>query len=285
MRKVLLATTALVAMGSVTAANADISIGGNYEWEYTSTDTGNTFSDDVHVKVAAVNAADNGMTFTANVVLTDGSVDSQHIKVTGDFGTVYLGDVDGNSAASLMDGALGRNKDIETQVALGDADTVASSGAHDIIYMTPKMGGFQVGFGTSLTDSDSVANDGASDAGLTYSISGVNLYAGATSGMAINQSNFGVSTTIAGLTIGVGSASESGTSGAKSNDIGVNYTLANGIKIAALSANGTNADGVTKTKASNFGASYPVVPGVKLNAETGKVGGANYSWIAVNMSF
>jgi hypothetical protein len=285
MRKVLLATTARVAMGSVTAANADISIGGNYEWEYTSTDTGNAFSDDVHVKVSAVNAADNGMTFTANVGLTDGGIDYQHIKVTGDFGTVYLGDVDGNSAASLMDGALGRNKDIETQVALGDADTVASSGAHDIIYMTPKMGGFQVGFGTSLTDSDAVANDGASDAGLTYSISGVNLYAGATSGMAVNQSNFGVSTTIAGLTIGVGSASESGTSGAKSNDIGVNYTLANGIKIAALSANGTNADGVTKTKASNFGASYPVVPGVKLNAETGKVGGANYSWIAVNMSF
>ena len=34
MRKVLLATTALVAM-SVTAAHADISISGNYEWEYT----------------------------------------------------------------------------------------------------------------------------------------------------------------------------------------------------------------------------------------------------------
>jgi hypothetical protein len=33
MRKVLLATTALVAM-SVTAAQADISISGNYEWEY-----------------------------------------------------------------------------------------------------------------------------------------------------------------------------------------------------------------------------------------------------------
>ena len=36
MRKVLLATTALVAM-SVTAAHADISISGNYEWEYTHT--------------------------------------------------------------------------------------------------------------------------------------------------------------------------------------------------------------------------------------------------------
>ena len=39
MRKVLLATTALVAM-SVTAAHADISISGNYEWEYTTNDAG-----------------------------------------------------------------------------------------------------------------------------------------------------------------------------------------------------------------------------------------------------
>jgi hypothetical protein len=285
MRKVLLATTALVAMGGVTAASADISLSGNYEWEYESKDDGNRFSDDVNIKLAAVNAADNGMTFTAKVGMTDGGIDYQHIHIAGDFGTVYLGDVDGNSAASLMDGALGRNKDIETQGGLGDSDTVSTSGAHDIIYMTPKMGGFQVGVGTSLTDLDNTANDGASDAALTYSISGINLFASGTSGMATNTSNFGASTTIAGLTIGVGAKSASGTSSAKSNDIGVNYTLANGIKIAALSANGTATNGTTKIKASNFGLSYPVVPGVALNAETGKLGTANYSWVAVNMSF
>jgi hypothetical protein len=287
MRKVLLATTALVAMGGVTAASADISIGGNYEWEYTSLDTGTTFGDDVNIGITATNAADNGMTFTARVGLTDGGIDYQNIKVDGDFGTLILGNID-DSAASAMDGVLGRNKDIETQVALGATDTaIGGTGIAypDIIYMTPKMGGFQIGVGTSLTDADATANDGNSDAALTYSLSGISLYAGATSGRAVNQSNFGIGTTVAGLTIGVGSKSESGTSSAKSNDIGVNYTLANGIKIAALSANGTAADGTTKTKASNFGASYPIVPGVALNAETGKVAGANYSWIAVNMKF
>ena len=147
------------------------------------------------------------------------------------------------------------------------------------------MGGFQIGLGTELTDLDNTANDGASDAALTYSISGVNLFASATSGSAIESSNFGVSTSIAGLNIGVGSRTEGGSSQGKSNDIGVNYTLSNGIKVAALAANGTAANGTTKVKATNFGLSYPVVPGVKLNAETGKVAGANYSWIAVNMSF
>ena len=56
----------------------------------------------------------------------------------------------------------------------------------------------------------------------------------------------------------------------KANDVAVKYTLANGITIAALSANGTGADGL-KDKASNVGVSYTLVPGVKLNAESGKL--------------
>ena len=55
MRKVLLATTAIAAMG-VTAAQADISISGNYEWEYTTNDTGTAWSDDGHIRLSTCNA-------------------------------------------------------------------------------------------------------------------------------------------------------------------------------------------------------------------------------------
>jgi len=297
MRKVLLATTALVAFGGITAANADISISGHYEWEYTQTDAGSTFGSDSHVNIKGTIAADNGMTFTAVTVLGNGNLDSNHIKVDGDFGTVYLGDVDGNSAASLMDGALGRNKDIEGQGGLGSetsdagtADTaVFLDGGADIIYMSPSVGGLQIGFSADLTDSDASATDGAVDMAATYSMAGVNLFASSTSGQTFDESNFGVSANLAGLNIGVGSRSEGGSSQAKSNDVGVNYTLANGLKIAALSASGTGRNGTTKIKMSNFGASYSIVPGVKLNAESGVLTKAgvdeNYTWVAVNMSF
>ena len=307
MRKVLLATTALVAVGGITAANAaDISISGNYEWEYTQKDTGSTFSDDGHINIQAVNAADNGMTFTAMTTFGGGTAanttQNNYIQVDGDFGTVYLGNVDGNSASSLMDGALGRNKDIEGQGGLGSeathsgtADTAIflDNGA-DIIYMSPKVGGLQIGVGADLTDSDAIASDGAMDMAVTYSMAGVNLFMSGTSGQAFDKSNYGVSTTLAGLTIGIGSMSESGTnagvrSAAKSNDVGLQYTLPGGIKLAALSAKGTGRDGTTKIEASNFGASYSIVPGVKLNAESGVFTknnvDSNYTWIAVNMSF
>jgi len=283
MRKILLATTALVAMTGVTAANADISISGNYEWEYTTNDDGSTWGDDGHINVTAVNAADNGMTFTAFASLETGSASSSnteaaYVQVDGDFGTIIFGDID-DSMASTMDPGLGRNNDIETQVSLGSADTNVGAAGTDIHYKSPKIGGLQVGFSKDLNDADNLTTDGKSDMALLYTMGGVTMHYGATD----DQSNFGVKGSLAGFTIAAGAKKTDGTS-AKANDIAVKYTLANGITLAALSANGTDATGA-KTKAQTYGASYSIVPGVKLNAETGSVGDTNYTWVAVNMSF
>jgi hypothetical protein len=282
MRKVLLATTALVAM-SVTAAHADISISGNYEWEYTTNDAGTTWGDDGHINIKATNAADNGMTFTAMSVLTNNSsattnMEAAYIQAVGDFGTIILGDYD-DSAATAMDGALGRNNDIESQVGFGGADTALTAIGADIIYMSPSISGFKIGMSKDLTDSDAVATDGKTDLGITYSMGGASVYYGTVD----DERNMGIKGSMAGFTIAVGNKSTSGTT-QKSNDIAVKYTLGNGMTVAAVSANGTTAAGA-KVKASNVGASYSIVPGVKLGVESGKLDAANYTWIGVNMSF
>jgi hypothetical protein len=286
MRKVLLATTALVAVAGVTAANADISISGNYEFEYVTDDDGAEFLDDSSLKVTASTAADNGMTWTAVQSLGGGSdaagdinMDSAYVQVTGDFGRVIFGDAE-NSAAQVLSSPLGRNQDIEGQLGQGSAETrIGIGGLSDITWYSPNISGFQVGVSKDLTDADASTTDGTTDFGIKYSMAGATVFYGATEDLA----SVGVSASLAGFTVGVGSKSESGTS-VKANDVGVNYTLANGIKIAALSANGTDSAGA-KTKRSNFGASYSIVPGVNLNAETGKLGSTNYTWVAVNMSF
>ena len=295
MRKVLLATTALVAVAGVTAANADISISGNYEWEYRNLDTGTDFADDGHINITAVNAADNGMTWTAKSVLTNSSdsgtaagtgsnavAESAYIQVEGEFGRVVFGDM-ADSAASSMDGALGRNNDIETNGGLGAADTAIGAAGTDIAYFSPNLSGFQIGFSKDLTDADNNANDGKTDIGVTYSMGGASVYYGS----ADDDRSFGVKGSMAGFTVAVGNSSTSGTTN-KANDVAVKYTLANGITLAALSANGTGADGL-KDKASNVGLSYAIVPGVTLKAESGKLdengSSTNYSWVAINMAF
>ena len=284
MRKVLLATTALVAM-SVTDAHADISISGNYEWEYTQQDTGDTWGDDGNVNIKATNAADNGMTFTAVMSLETSATTSagdntgaSYIQIDGDFGTIVLGDYD-DSAGTAMDGALGRNNDIETQGGLGGADTALTGIGADIIYMSPSISGFKIGVSKDLTDADNDLNDGKTDMAITYSIGGADVYYGVQD----DETSVGVRGSMAGFTIAVGNKSTSGTT-AKDNDIALKYTLANGMTVAALSANGTTSAGV-KVKASNIGASYSIVPGVKLGVESGKLDAANYTWVGVNMSF
>ena len=64
MRKILLATTALVAM-SVTAAQADLSISGAYQFEYKQVSSGsNAASSDGNITFKGTNAADNGITYS-----------------------------------------------------------------------------------------------------------------------------------------------------------------------------------------------------------------------------
>ena len=283
MRKVLLATTALVAVGGITAANADISISGNYEWEYEMTDTGTVYDDDGHINITAVNAADNGTTWTAKSVLTNSdsatvNMESAYIQVAGDFGRIVFGDM-ADSAASSMDGALGANNDIETEGGLGAAATAIGAAGTDIAYFSPVISGLQVGFSKDLTDVDADPDDGKTDIGVTYTMGGAQVYYG----MADDDKAFGIKATMAGFTVAVGNSSTSGTT-RKANDIAVKYTLANGITLAALSANGTSDVGA-KARASNVGLSYALTPGVKLNAESGKLDAANYTWIALNMSF
>ena len=151
----------------------------------------------------------NGTTWTAKSVITNSSdagnqvnAEAAYVQVEGDFGRIVFGDMD-DSAASAMDGALGRNNDIETQGGLADADTAIGIGAAaDITYMSPSLSGFQVGFSKDLTDADNDADDGKTDIGVTYSMGGASVYYGT----ADDDRSFGVKGSMAGFTVAVGNS-------------------------------------------------------------------------------
>ena len=277
MRKVLLATTALVAM-NVTAAQAfDLSIGGNYEFEYTTSDTGDTASSDGQIGFSASKTADNGVTWSWNGDMNNVNAtgfEGSYIKASSaEMGSLYLGDVD-NNALTMMDGALGINNDIESQnmSAATGASTVTANGNSEINYISPSIAGMKLGIAMDV-------DNGKTGYAVTYTMAGVGLYYGVTE----TQSSVGAKGSFAGFTIAAGSKSTDDSS-AKASDIALKYTLDNGITLAGVSARGTLANG-TKVKYNNIGASYAITDGVAAKVESGDDNGAGYTWASVHVTF
>ena len=282
MRKVLLATTALVAM-SVTAAQADISIKGAIEQKYVSGDAGDTMSTDGNITITGSMTTDSGLTFTVvqnnsiqQVVSADAAtsngVEDAYVSVSSaDMGTIQLGA--GDDIFDRMDGALGQNNDIESNgLSTLAANTAFGGAAQAINYMSPKIGGLQVG----------LYNEPGQDVSgftATYSLAGASIYYGSKE----DASNVGISASLAGFKINAGSRKVANTS-EKASDIGVSYTLENGIKIAALNARGTTSGGA-KVKYNNFGASYSIAPGASVAIEQSDADGAAATYMALHVAF
>jgi len=292
MRKVLLATTALVAMSVTGAQAADISISGNLETNYLNTGGGDSMKLDGNVYLTATTASDNGVSYevvwgqriepktidvtssAAGADKTDtGHIQQASLKISSpDIGSLYLGQAD-DDAPGMMDGALPQNNDIEsTNHAKGSWETALGGGDVGITWISPNVGGFQIGATTNPGKStDATA--------VTYTMGGVSAYYG-TNG---NRSNVGVKGSVAGFTISVGASKVDGTK-TKTNDMGFKYSLANGITLAGLVAKGTDANGAEK-KYNNVGASYTLAPGVSLKVEAGEADNAGFTFIGVNTAF
>ena len=88
MRKILLATTALVAVGGVSAASADISISGAASYTYVSgSGTGfasdsNSNSTTTDFDIDGSSVLDNGMTIAGKISLHEAGVDDDGFSIT-----------------------------------------------------------------------------------------------------------------------------------------------------------------------------------------------------------
>ena len=116
MRKVLLATTALVMMGGVSAAYADISVSGGHELKYqswskkTSTTANNSkVSSGATYTISGSSVLDNGMTISGKIYsdnVADGSgFESQGFSISDDWGTIGVADDESGDAFATAIGS------------------------------------------------------------------------------------------------------------------------------------------------------------------------------------
>ena len=142
MRKVLLASTALFALGSVSAMAADITISGGFELGYDSEadqSDGTRISSETDWNVKFSNTTDSGITTSLNYGFDEsGTVDDQNYSISGSFGTLAVA-----NSADGDDGAVD-GMDVE-------ADTVAENSvwaSHTSGYTTAYSGGWSASVGT-----------------------------------------------------------------------------------------------------------------------------------------
>ena len=126
MRKILLATTALVAAGGISAASADISISGSSSFNYVTQSVQGAGEDnaeerdmstEVDFSIKASSMLDNGMVATGQLDIhenSDKSIDDSGFTLSGDFGTVGFG--------GLANDAHGK---IETDITADEGTTIA----------------------------------------------------------------------------------------------------------------------------------------------------------------
>ena len=146
MRKILLASTALVAFGTVAANAADVAITGSTDWHYINYDnTSNsgaqngTFVDmDTDVDITFSTTTDSGLSLTMGFGLQEDGVDDQHLDIAGDFGTLRLSNLKDGLADSAMDESVADNySSLSPGLAMHGADLATNT----IMYTLPSMSG------------------------------------------------------------------------------------------------------------------------------------------------
>jgi hypothetical protein len=270
MRKVLLATTALVAM-SVTGAQADVSISGNQNFEMLDNGTVTSWSVDGDVQIKSTNTTDSGLTLTAahhintsrgsleiddtvDITDDDGHVDDSYLDIAGDFGSIRLGDTD--DALDRMDGSMPSNWD-----EAGNGGFAIGNDGERASIMLPTVSG-------ATAYASSSAEGTYTGMGINYTNGPVTaMYQSGTEGTT-DKTLIAVNFTMAGLTVGFGSGDQDAIVAAvrtktEYSAMGAKYTVNDALKVYYTSQ---------KTKglstANAIGGYYQVAPGLQLAAET-----------------
>jgi len=280
MRKVLLATTALIAVGTVQAASADVTISGSYEWQYNTFDksgtdyssgttSDNSVSEEIDVNIGFSSTTDSGLTLAMGYSLIEGSsTESVGATISGDFGTIGLPDAGfgefGDKFATAVDvaadpGSPFTESAVQTAAAVvydTPGDEMVASTNSGLNYLSPDMNGFQfsIGYANAGAASHADVTAGGFQYGMDAGDASITLkYAMSATADSSSGAADGIDATSLGLVIGLGDAtvtvaqntaeSDNGTSAAydyKSTGVGIGYTVSDSLSVAAYTASGEN---------------------------------------------
>ena len=284
MRKVLLATTALVALGGVSAASADISVSMANEFKYTSwsdntAETGGTnktnWANTTSAKISASTVTDNGLSMTSYAAQdgSSGAFDDFGFSIAGDWGTLgFQGSDSGDAFETAADVTPDEGNSISTTIDYvlpADASVEDSS----VSYKSPNINGFQLAFG-SLPNGNSDASSMGAQYSMTSGDATITVKYAASSGGKATTGAAEVEATSMGLVVGYGNATvtlaqntkENGTYDFTGDSVGITYKMSDSMTLSAYTGTTDDAkDSTHEVKDTGLGVAYTITPGLVLN--------------------
>jgi hypothetical protein len=296
MRKVLLATTAIVAVAGV--AQAEVSVSGSYEFGYVSvSDDRTSDNDDMYndheIKFSFSSTTDSGLSFGAASELegdadtTNGAVmDESSMYVSGDFGKIEMGQNDGAGPTFVTFPAYGLNN-------LGSYDagtyTVNSAGTsldgvypfpqygrdgdnNKISYFSPNMGGFSFGYsysdeGTDNADTAAGMSWSGDMAGVGVAFTAMMEDSGESTDTTENSA-YGLSLTSGDMELAVSTGTtKTGTTIDSSTTVyGIAYNVSDSVRVTAHAVESENdISSGDEFSAQDIGVNYTIAPGLGLH--------------------
>ena len=275
MRKVLLATTALVAMGGVSAASADITLSASSEFQYiTNSGTGTTplaaedrdVATQVDFGLAASAALDNGMTVAAGLDLDEdpaAAVDDSGFTLSGDFGTIGFGGyAEAAHGGMSTDVTADEGWTLHANYKKPADEYIAHS---DLSLKLPAVSGVTLSVG--MSDGATSSADGT-QAGLSYTMAAGSMtvtvgYGTSSTGAADSDATSTGVKVVAGNTTVVAAVNETGKY--SGNSVGITYKVSDVLTVQAYTGTMEKSDvSAYEAKDTGIGFSYTVTPGLTL---------------------
>ena len=296
MRKILLATTALVAAGGISAASADISISGSSSFNYVNQSVQGAgekdaeerdMSTEVDFSIKATSMLDNGMVASGQIDIHEDSpsvIDDSGFTLSGDFGTFGFGGLANDAHGKIETDITADEGTTISDTTYGIKEVTDSYVPHsDVSYTSNNIAGFQFALGMSDggatgsdTDAPEEADKDGTQFGVTYSFDlGENMSAtlgynkhsvGTDTG---DASSTGASVTFGDLNVKVAShtlAHDEKTGDITSTTIGASYAVSDALSLQAYTGSAeasANADYDVSDTA--YGLTYTITPGLSVS--------------------
>jgi len=279
MRKILLASTALVAMSSVSAMAADVTISGSFETLYSSIDDDNVTTDTDSLSASNdldfsfSSTTDSGISMSYSAGFSSGTQDDSTLTIAADFGSIRVTTLDDDAVEGLdidVDGYTAEEGRTTTPTYGGG---FSATGGTSVSYTLPSM---MDGLTVAVAMSDGTGNAKDSGYGLSYTgtsgdMSFTVAAAAASSDNGTDtddRQHYGVSVTAGAITIGAEINSEDrsdDTAEYESTGIGLSYAVSDALTVGGYTRTAETGTATQKFEETAIGAVYTIATGLSAS--------------------